>query len=68
VTGQRGDDTHTADQYRWHLAAITRITARFLAGEIDVAGKRRLIAAENQAYYGSHAPGLLTRTTTGGHL
>lgn len=52
----RDDDTHTSDQYHWHVAAIRKITSRFLAGEISATEKQRLIVAENQRYYAGQAP------------
>jgi hypothetical protein len=47
----RDDDNHTFDQYRDHMQRFEAIVAEWRDGKINLAEKRRRIAAENQAYY-----------------
>lgn len=49
---QRDDDQHTADQYGYHMTVIDDTATRWRAGKIDTPIKRKLIADENQRYYG----------------
>ena len=49
---QPDDDSHTFDQYEFHMNAISDITARWRSGQITAFAKREGIAQENRRYYG----------------
>lgn len=58
---QRDDDQHTADQYRWHMQAITDLLSRWRDGDLTNYEKRKAIADENRRYYGDAAEPWMTR-------
>ncbi len=58
---QRDDDEHTADQYAYHMTAISDILQRWRDGDLATYEKRKAIADENRYYYGDRAEPPLTR-------
>ncbi len=59
---QRDNDQHTADQWSYHMAAISRILEQWRDADITTFAKRRAIADENSRYYGDSAEPWMTRT------
>ena len=59
---QRDDDQHTADQWAYHVGAISHLLEQWRAGQLTTWEKRRAIAGENQRYYGDQAHPWMTRT------
>src|SRR5438128_11370486 len=59
---QRDNDDHTADQWSYHMGAISRILDDWRNGAITTFAKRRAIADENSRYYGDSAEAWMTRT------
>lgn len=58
----RDNDTHTDDQYAWHMRAIADTLSRWRTGEITTQAKRRAIADENQRYYADQIEPWMART------
>ena len=52
---QRDDDQHTADEYAWHMNAISDVLQRWRDGDLTTYEKRKAIAGENRYYYADRA-------------
>src|SRR5258708_31429103 len=58
---QRDDDEHTADQYTYHMTAITDVLRSWRDGDLTTYEKRKAIAGEDRYYYGDQVQPRMTR-------